>query len=175
MKLTPSDRVLEKAVRKEHPGLLDNLPGDKKKHVLQVLSGQIQPGPEERVLVQTQVTTSSPVPPAELLLGYNSAFENGGERLFRLVENQSTHRQTAETKVIDAQIQQSARGQMFAFIIALVFGIMGLVLAIMNHPGVAGTIFGTTVVGLVIAFITGQRSQTKSLDKKNPDRPPGKK
>lgn len=175
MRLTPSDRALEKAVRKDHPGLLDNLPGEKKKHVLQVLSGQIQPGPEERVLVQTQVTTSSPVPPAELLLGYNAAFENGGERLFLLVENQSAHRQTMEAKVIEAQIQQSARGQNLAFILALVFGVMGVALTIMGNPGVGVTIFGTTVIGLVAAFITGQRSQTKSLDKKNPDRPQAKK
>ena len=140
-----------------------------------MLSGRIQPSGDEHVVVQTQVTTSSPVPPAELLQGYNAAFPNGGERLFQLVENQSSHRQTIEAKVVGEQLAQSKRGQLFAFVLALVFGGMGVYCAIIGQAAVACMIFGTTIGGLVYVFVKGQSSQTKSLEKKNPDRPPANK
>ena len=94
MKLTAHERALEKIVRKEQPGLLDNLPAEKKQKILRFL--QSPPEQIDRKLVLTQTTTqitSSPVPPAELLIGYNSAFPDGANRLFTLVENQSAHRQ----------------------------------------------------------------------------------
>lgn len=173
MKLTAQERALEKVVRKEHPGLLDNLSGEKKQKLLRFL----QSLPAERIegkLLLTQTTTqitSSPVPPAELLHGYNSAFPDGANRLFSLVENQSAHRQRIEDKVVSEQLAQSKRGQIFALICALFFGSLATYLAVTGSEKLAGTIFGVLITSLVGAFIWGQKSQTRSLDKKNPDKP----
>ena len=173
MKLTAQERALEKVVRKEHPGLLDNLPGEKKQKLLRFLQS-IPPEQIERNLVLTQTTTqitSSPVPPAELLIGYNSAFPDGANRLFTLVENQSAHRQRIEDKVVNEQLAQSKRGQIFAFICAIFFGSLAGYLAVKGFSHLAGLIVTVLITSLVGAFIWGQKSQTRSLDKKNPDKP----
>lgn len=175
MSLTPEDRALEKALRQQQPGLLDNLPGEKKQKLLRFLGGQIQPNGGQVVFEQRVTATSSPVPPAELLMGYNAAIPNGAERLFQLVENQSTHRQAIETKVITEQLKQSARGQIFGLALAVIFGVMGFVLVWVGERAVGLTIFGTTVTGLVVGFLGSKQSQSKSLDKKAPDHPTGKK
>lgn len=170
MSLTPEERRLEKEVRKQNPDLLKGLPGEKKKQLLAVLATQIPPaGIGQMTLTKTQVTaTSSPVPPAELLAGYNTAFENGGERLFAMVERQSAHRISLESQIAGGQLALSKRGQIFAFVIAIVFGGMGMVLTLKGHSAVGATIFGTTVVGLVAVFIAGQFNQKRNLDQKAP-------
>ena len=84
-----ADQQLEKQVRKEFPGLLNNLPGDKKKQILDFL--RTQPRQVEQaaasIIHQSIKATTSPVPPAELLEGYNRAIPNGADMLFVLVEN----------------------------------------------------------------------------------------
>ena len=166
MRLTASQQQLEKRIRKERPGLLDGLPGDRKKQILEVLETSIPAG-SELLITKTQMT-SSPVPPAELLFGYNEAIPDGGNRLFSLVENQSHHRQILEDKMITGQLKLSRRGQTFAFILAAGFGIMAFVLALRGEKEVAISIFATTVVGLASVFIAGQWNQKRNLDQKAP-------
>lgn len=172
MKLTPQERALEKIVRKEQPGLLDNLSAEKKQKLLRFLQS-LPPEQMEGKLVLTQTTTqitSSPVPPAELLHGYNSAFPDGANRLFTLVENQSAHRQRIESIVVNEQLAQSKRGQIFALISAIFFGSLAAYLAVQGSEKLAGTIITVLIMSLVGAFMWGKKSQERSLDKKNPDR-----
>jgi uncharacterized membrane protein len=165
---SPADqRQLEKLIRKERPGLLNNLPGDKKRQLLEILSTRIDPAAPGTILTQTQVTTS-PVPPAELLYGYNNAFPDGANRLFTLVENQSQHRQQLEDKITSGQLALSRRGQVFAFILAIFLTSTGTLLALKEQKEVAITIFTTTVVGLASVFIVGQWNQKRNLDQKTP-------
>ena len=167
MKLTEQQKQLEKQVRKDNPALLKGMPGDKKAELLRLLETRIPQPTGEVVFTKTQMT-SSPVPPAELLLGYNEAFPDGANRLFSLVENQSKHRQTVESKIVNEQILSSRIGQILAFILALVFGGLGYALTVQNHPNVGGTVFGTTVLGLVSIFVAGQKNQKRNLDDKAP-------
>ena len=91
MSLDAHQRQLEKAIRQEKPALLKGLPGEKKQQLIEFLQSRIPAGSGQVVVTQSQIT-SSPVPPAELLEGYNAAIPNGAERLFSLVETQSAHR-----------------------------------------------------------------------------------
>lgn len=109
-------------VRKEYPGLLNDLPGDKKKQLLEVLSVGADLPIERGVMVSQTHVTAGPVPPAELLHGYNDAFPDGGLRLFNLVEAQSQHRQELEKEVIRSQIRVTHRGQWIAAGVAILFG-----------------------------------------------------
>lgn len=167
MKLTEPQKQLEKQVRKEFPNLVKGMAGDKKAELLRLLETRIPALGREVVITQTQMT-SSPVPPAELLMGYNSAITDGANRLFTLVENQSAHRQTVESRVINGQILSSRIGQIMAFVLALVFGYLGYKLTMSDHPNVGGTVFGTTVLGLVSIFVAGQKNQKRNLDEKAP-------
>lgn len=83
-----------------------------------------------------------------------------------MAENQSTHRQKQEDKVITSQLKQSERGQMFAMILAVLLIVVGVWAFVTDHDAVSSTIFGVTVVGLVAVFITGKRSQKKELSSK---------
>jgi len=146
---------------------LNGLPGDKKKELLQLLATGIPSAGESVIVAQAQMT-SSPVPPAELLMGYNDAIPDGGNRLFGLVERQSHHRQILEDKMTTGQLGLSRRGQTFAFILALAFGSAGFTLAMFGHKEVAITVFATTVLGLAATFIAGQVNQKRNLDQKAP-------
>lgn len=167
--MIPSDeqKQLERFVREKQPALLRNLSGEKKQQLFDLLRG-IAPSEQSQVVYTQSQITSSPVPPADLLMGYSNAFENGAERLFALVERQGAHRQEIESTIVLEQSRRSRTGQVFAFILALVFGGIGLYLGIIGQVWLAGGIFTTTIGGLVATFVIGQRSQKRNLDKKAP-------
>ena len=168
MSLSPAQRHLEKQIKQQRPQLLAGLSGERKREFLEFFQAVLATNPQTQLL-QTQVTTSSsPVPPAELLAGYNQAIPNGAERLFSLVEKQSDHRQRMEDRAIDWQIEANKRGQIFALLLAVIFGGLGGTLGIMGHDWLAGGIFTTTIGGLAYTFISGQRYQQRNLDKKAP-------
>jgi uncharacterized membrane protein len=168
--LDANQREIEKAIRQEKPGLLDGLPADKKLQLIQFLEGwKGEQQPQQVVSMQAQFT-SSPVPPAELLEGYNSAIPNGAERLFTLVEAQSIHRQKIESKVVDGQSKRSDRGQVFAFILALCFGGVAVYFAAIGQSVLAGTVLTTTIGGMLTTFLLGQRNQHRNLDNKIPNK-----
>ena len=84
-----------------------------------------------------------------------------------MAENQSNHRMTIEKTAIKRQFNQSGIGQVFALIIAIIALLISWDLASKGHDEVASIIGGTTVVGLVSAFIYGKRKQKKDLGEKD--------
>jgi len=101
-----------------------------------------------------------PLPSPETLKAYNDAFPNGAERIFKMAEKQSDHRMNMENKVIPEEQRQSKHGQLFAFIIALVFLGVSAWLIYTGHD-VAGTVIGTTdLVALATVFIIGRSRQS---------------
>lgn len=87
-----------------------------------------------------------------------------------MAENQTAHRQRMESQVINSQIEQSARGQWFGFIIGVVGLALATTLAILGYQVVA-TVFGsTTIVGLTAVFVIGKKMQRKDLEDKTSDK-----
>ena len=168
-----ADQQLEKQVRKEFPGLLNNLPGDKKKQILDFLRAQPAVASQEAaaaVVHQSITATSGPVPPAELLAGYNREIPDGANRLFMLVEQQSQHRQQLENRIIKTQNAVTVRGQWFAFILVLLLTGVATYFGWNNQEWLAGGIFTTTIAGVAAVFLAGRRAQKRSLDAKAPRR-----
>lgn len=85
-----------------------------------------------------------------------------------MAENQMAHRHLMEKTQTNRLLNQSAAGQYFALIIALVALFFSWDLAKSGHDEVAGVIGGTTVLGLVSTFIYGKFAQSKSSDNKAP-------
>jgi uncharacterized membrane protein len=174
--LNANQRQIEKAIRSEVPGLLAGLSTEKKLQLIQFLEGRMGDhafvrGPDDQDVASMQAqVTSSPVPPAELLEGYNAAIQDGAQRLFALVETQSDHRQKIEIKVVDGQSKRSDRGQIFAFILALSFGGVAVYFATIGQAVLAGTVLTTTIGGIVTTFLLGQKNQQRNLDLKDPTR-----
>src|SRR5216683_4738129 len=63
---------------------------------------------------------SGPLPPPQLLKGYEEAFAGCAERVVAMAEKQSAHRQALEKAVVESNCKAQSRGQWFAFILALV-------------------------------------------------------
>jgi uncharacterized membrane protein len=157
-------KQIERQIKQAAPALLRNLPGDKKQQLFELF----RTGAVVQQTAQVTHTTSSPVPPAELLDGYNHAIPDGGNRLFSLIERQSAHRQELETKVIDTQMKAIPRGQWLAFVAICLLSAIGVYFGIAGHEKISATIFATTIVSVAGLFIAGRIVQEKNLDKKRP-------
>lgn len=109
---------------------------------------------------------SAPLPSPETLKGYAEVLPNGAERIMGWIESQTNHRIELENKILPLQAKESSRGQIFAFVLGLLCLAIIPWMALTGHDTVATVIGGTTVVGLVTAFITGKFKQEKNLSKK---------
>ncbi|MGL4598930.1 MAG: DUF2335 domain-containing protein [Bacteroidia bacterium] len=119
------------------------------------------------VSIRRESTFIGPIPPPEILRGYNDILPNGAERIVAMAEKQSNHRMSLEDHAIREELKQSRRGQLFG----LLLGVTGLglatVLACLGHETTAGIFGTTTIVGLVAVFVIGKRTQQKDLSQKD--------
>jgi len=112
---------------------------------------------------------SGPLPPPELLEHYNKIIPDGADRLLRLVELQSGHRRTSETKSLDASISITKRGQFLAFLLSLAGFSTAVLCAYLGQPVPSTVIGGGTLIGLASLFIKGythKRFEEKDEDVK---------
>ncbi|MEK7728137.1 MAG: DUF2335 domain-containing protein [candidate division KSB1 bacterium] len=137
----------------------------------------------DRTEVQTptarlQVTHSQihvgPLPPPEQLAKYNDAVPNGAERIFAMVEKQITHRQGLETAAVEAEIKRSFRGLAVGFATTTLALFVSAVLIYNGHDFAGASLFGVSLVAVVVAFVSGSAMQ-KKLDnrlkiRQQPDR-----
>jgi uncharacterized membrane protein len=107
-----------------------------------------------------------PIPPPELLAGYNDAIEGGADRILKMAEKQLDHRIALEADVIKGQQKQSGRGQIFGFILAFLCLGSSTFLGYNNHEVLAGTLGTTTILGLAAVFVLGKVRQEKDLSEK---------
>jgi uncharacterized membrane protein len=119
------------------------------------------------ITIREASTFSGPIPPPELLKGYNEIITNGAERILIMAENQSTHRIQLENHAIRDELKQSKLGQIFGFILGLVGMGLATTLAILGHEAIAGIFGTTTIIGLVTVFVLGKKMQQKDLSEKN--------
>lgn len=114
--------------------------------------------------IQKEATSfSGPIPPPEILSGYNDVVQNGAERIINMAEKQSNHRMQLEDHAIKEELKQSRLGQIFGFTLGLVGMGLATTLAILGHEAIAGIFGTTTILGLVTVFVLGKKSQHKDL------------
>lgn len=101
-----------------------------------------------------------PVPPPEFLHGYNQVIEDGGERLFSMIESEGQHVREQERRILSAQISLLKRGQIFAFVIAMTS--MGGAIYVIPHSVAVASLMLTAGVGtLAVAFINAAKGGKK--------------
>jgi len=81
----------------------------------------------------SSVHYQGPIPPASELTGINNVVPGGADRVIRMAESQARHRQDMEKVVITSQQSQTAQGQWFAFIIALMLVAAGTFCILKGH------------------------------------------
>ncbi|MDR1305347.1 MAG: DUF2335 domain-containing protein [Verrucomicrobiales bacterium] len=110
--------------------------------------------------IQGQVY-SGPIPPPEQLRQFNEIISNGADRIMKMAESQANQRMKTDGEIVRWQLFGNILGQVLAFLIAIGGLFATVYLAINNHEWVASIVGGTTIVGLVAAFIKGQNAQNK--------------
>lgn len=113
------------------------------------------------VMQQTITEYQGPVPPAEFLQAYSVAIPNGGERLFSMIEAESLHVRDQERTMLNAQVSLLRRGQIFAFVIALV-SMGGAVYTAQFSVALATAMLSIGVGTLAVAFLG--RGKAKAND-----------
>lgn len=102
---------------------------------------------------------SGPIPHPNHLRQYEEIVPGSGDRLIKMTESQVIHRQNNENKIIDCEIKNKNRGQIFGFILALIGLLGGFSLIFYGKDGAGiGTLIGSVAV-LVLAFIYGKVSE----------------
>jgi uncharacterized membrane protein len=141
----------EKIVEKAEPHLLEKLEPEQRELLL-------------RVVERAVTSFEGPLPPPQMLAEYDRLIPGGAERLMKLVENQASHRQQQEARLVKAETSLSMRGQLIGTGLCLFFGLIGWHLSIHGHDGVAGLLFSTTILGLVTVFVLGRAPEAKAGD-----------
>lgn len=108
---------------------------------------------------QTRISYSGPIPPASELAKYNEIIPNGAERIMQMAERTQAHQHLMEVTALGAHKSESGRGQIFALFIAIASLLVSAYAMFLGLEGAAMIIGGTTVVGLVAAFITGKTAK----------------
>lgn len=115
---------------------------------------------------QVKFEFSGPLPPPQILEGYNNAFPGCAERIVTMAERQSAHRQHIERTVVEGNTAAQSRGQWFAFILAFVV-LGGGVYLLANGKSLEG--FSTIIIavgGIVSTLILTRKVQSKELEEK---------
>jgi len=133
---------------KELEPVLKDLPGPTQQKILKAFKS-----------VSIHQSFSGPIPPPNILKGYNDVVKDGAERIMSMAERQSNHRITLEDHAIREELRQSGRGQIFGFVLGIVGLGLATYLAIYGHEVIAGVFGTTTIVGLVAVFVIGKKAQ----------------
>ncbi len=113
---------------------------------------------------QTHLSSfTGPIPPPEVLQGYENVKQGFADRILTMAEKQQDHRISSESKMIKESANETSRGQWFGFIIAISFLVGAVILGLTGHEWLGGVIGGGTLVSLVTVFLTN-RPAKKSED-----------
>lgn len=105
------------------------------------------------VAVQHTEFYSGQLPRPDHLEQFNNLIEDGAERIMKMTEGQSLHRIRTEKTVVGWTLFQGIAGQLFAFILAILFGVGGFYLTMHGHSVVGGTMIAAPVMGMIVAFL----------------------
>lgn len=110
---------------------------------------------------------SGPIPPPEILQGFENIVPGSAERILRMAEENGKHQRELESKALDGTYKTIKTGQIFGFIIGIVALLSSVVALFLGSEIAASIIGGTTVVGLVTVFVTGRFIESKNNDPNN--------
>jgi uncharacterized membrane protein len=121
----------------------------------------------KQTLIKAAAYRSAPLPHPSEMERYEQILPGAAERIFKVFEDQSKHRQTLEKRVIDSECLNSRLGIICALCIALVT-IIGAIICVMNGHELGGGILGTGgLTSLVTVFIYGSRQRRQERELKS--------
>ena len=120
------------------------------------------------VAQQHSISFSGPLPHPNDLEKYENIVPGSAEKIIKLAENQSIHRQNLEKKVINSGIKNSNKGLNFGLIIGISGFIVVAYCAYLKLQVLAGIIAAIDLGSLVGVFVYGsiQRKNERLLKEK---------
>jgi uncharacterized membrane protein len=125
---------------------------------------------DKSILVHKSEIFSSwqgPMPSPDVLKAYNDIVPGSASLLFEQFVKQSDHRIQIEKTVINSNTKLDARGQMFGFIVIMLFSIAGFYLVIFKNQKIEGFIsLMVPLSTIVIQFINRKTQSQKEMKEK---------
>jgi len=120
---------------------------------------------QETLAVRSELF-SGPLPHPDHLEAYERIMPGAAERIFRAFGEETGHRRTMESKVIDSSLRSESRGQIFGFVIGMtaVIGGIGLMAFDKSVTGAATSL--SALVTLVGVFVWSKRQRSRELNEK---------
>lgn len=108
---------------------------------------------------------SGPIPPPNIIAGYENVLSGAADRIIQMAEQQSQHRQEIQLLETKAEIRDSFLGVIFAFglgIGCLVACIITVIMVPESAGAISGAVLGVTGIGsIVAAFLKNTRPSNK--------------
>jgi uncharacterized membrane protein len=108
---------------------------------------------------EQRTTYSGPIPHPDDLQKYEVVCPGAAERILRMAEQQSEHRRSIETIVIQSNVQNSRLGLLFGVTMGLASLVIAGFCTYIGYPNVGGIIGGTGMTALVSVFVIGSKNQ----------------
>ena len=114
---------------------------------------------------------SGPIPPPNIIKGYEDILPGAADRIITMAENQAKHRQQMEALMIHSESRDGLLGILFAFLLGLgcIIACVFIVMKVPEKAGaICGSIIGVTGIGAIIGtFINSTRINANHDDKKD--------
>lgn len=116
------------------------------------------------VMVQ-QKSYRGPLPPSELLSGYEAFCPGATERFIGQLELNQKHQHEMEKLAVSATITRDHENRRYGFNLTCLSLGASVLLGLFGHDVLAGTIATTTIGTILVTFILNRRPNSKQDDK----------
>ncbi len=104
---------------------------------------------------------SGPLPRPDILEGYEKVKNGAAERIFDYTENEQKHRhKMGKFDAITDRIKYFS-GQIIGAILAVIMTYVAYVLGLNGHDWLAGIIFTTTIISVLIIYVLNKKPEQK--------------
>ena len=107
---------------------------------------------------------SGPIPPPEILNGFEQITPGSAERILYMAEENGRHQREMEKIAMTGTFRTVLLGQVFGFLIGILSFAACIITLYMGSENTAMTIAGFTITGLVAVFVTGRFKPTNNTN-----------
>ena len=114
---------------------------------------------------------SGPLPPPEVIAGYERALPGSADRIIRMAEREQEHRHRKNERELILRGRATFLGQVFGFLIGI-SGTLGGVFLVFHDKSIGGfSVFFVSLATLAGIYVYGKREQAKNSAQKKPSQP----
>lgn len=130
------------------------------------------------VMVRQSSFYSGPLPPFEIMRGYEEHCPGATKQFIDMLENNQTHDNRMHEKVVDATIERDKENRKYAYYLTIIALIIAAVLGLFGHDWLGGIIGSTTILTILATFIlnklpSGEKNKKDDAVAEGP-KPPAK-